>query len=153
SGSGKIAAGLYLRTDFWAHLVSGGSYGHTCYVARELSKGAERFVCLVAQPFALLDDLGVAQVVLTAPTALTDEDAIASSTDRYYPLARAACNVLRPSYIYERACLGSYLGARLSCELGIPYIVEYNGSEITMRRSGSARQFLYKDVYLKAEEF
>ena len=26
--------GLYLRTDFWSPMVSGGSYGHTCYVAR-----------------------------------------------------------------------------------------------------------------------
>ncbi len=32
-----IDAGLYLRTDFWAPITSGGSYGHTCYVARELA--------------------------------------------------------------------------------------------------------------------
>ena len=29
--------GLYLRTDFWVQISSGGSYGHTCYVAKELA--------------------------------------------------------------------------------------------------------------------
>src|SRR5882762_7178862 len=26
----RLDAGLYLRTDFWVRIVSGGSYGHTC---------------------------------------------------------------------------------------------------------------------------
>src|SRR5262249_7874350 len=29
--------GVYLRTDFWSPIKSGGSYGHTCYVAKELA--------------------------------------------------------------------------------------------------------------------
>ena len=37
NASRKVDAGLYLRTDFWAPITSGGSYGHTCYVAKELS--------------------------------------------------------------------------------------------------------------------
>src|SRR5207248_8519888 len=49
-------------------------------------------------------------------------------------------------------CLGNYCGAQLSRELGIPYIVEYNGSEIEMNRSFSGRSFRYENVYLKAEE-
>ncbi len=26
-------AGVYLRTDYWARIETGGSYGHTCYIA------------------------------------------------------------------------------------------------------------------------
>ena len=37
TSSSRMAAGLYLRTDFWARFTSGGSYGHTCYVAKELA--------------------------------------------------------------------------------------------------------------------
>src|SRR6185503_18548646 len=84
--SRKIDVGLYLRTDFWAPTTSGGSYGHTCYVAKELSAITERFVCLLAQPFTLLDDLGVAQVVMDAPTRIINEDAIVSATTHYYPI-------------------------------------------------------------------
>src|SRR5262249_52727729 len=115
--SRRTDGGLYLRCDFWTPNISGGSYGHTCYVAKELSALTERFVCLVVQRFELLDELGVAQVVMEAPTALTDEDAMASATARYDPQVRTACKVLRPSFIYERLCLGNYVAARLSHEL------------------------------------
>ena len=52
--------GVYLRTDFWAPIVSGGSYGHTCYVAKELAAVTESFVCFMANPFPLLDELRAA---------------------------------------------------------------------------------------------
>jgi glycosyltransferase involved in cell wall biosynthesis/ubiquinone/menaquinone biosynthesis C-methylase UbiE len=148
----KIDAGLYLRTDFWAPITSGGSYGHTCYVAKELSAVTGRFVCLLAHPFKLLDELGVAQVVMDAPTTIINEDAIVSATTHYYPIVKTACEVQRPSYIYERLCLGNYVAALLSRELQIPYIIEYNGSEISMQRSFDKTAPFYADVYLKAEE-
>src|SRR5262245_48235152 len=36
--------GVYLRTDFWAPLSSGGSYGHTCYLASALSHVTDNLV-------------------------------------------------------------------------------------------------------------
>ena len=152
NASRKVDAGLYLRTDFWAPITSGGSYGHTCYVAKELSAVTERFVCLLAQPFKLLDDLGVSQAVMDAPTTIINEDAIVSATTHYYPIVKTACGVLRPSYIYERLCLGNYAAALVSRDLQIPYIIEYNGSEISMQKSFDKTAPFYADVYLKAEE-
>src|SRR4051812_18634001 len=152
SAGNKFAAGLYLRTDFWAPITSGGSYGHTCYVAKELSAITARFVCLLAQPFKLLDELHVPQVVMDAPTTIINEDAIVSATSHYYPVVKTACEVLRPAYIYERLCLGNYAAALVSRELQIPYIIEYNGSEISMQRSFDGTAPFYADVYLKAEE-
>jgi glycosyltransferase involved in cell wall biosynthesis/ubiquinone/menaquinone biosynthesis C-methylase UbiE len=148
----KISAGLYLRTDFWARINSGGSYGHTCYVAKELAAVTERFVCLLAQRYNLLDTFGVQQVVMDAPTTILNEDGIVSAPSHYYPIVKAACEVLRPAYIYERLCLGNYVAALLSHELQIPYIIEYNGSEISMQRSFEKTAPFYEDVYLKAEE-
>ncbi len=152
AASNPIDAGLYLRTDFWAPITSGGSYGHTCYVARELAAVTKRFVCLLAHPFSLLDDFGIRQLVMDAPTTIINEDAIVSASEHYYPIVKAACGVLRPAYIYERLCLGNYVAALLSRELQIPYIVEYNGSEISMQKSFDKTAPFYADVYLKAEE-
>ena len=59
---------------------------------------------------------------------------------------------LNPLYIYERLCLGNYVGARFSLELGIPYLVEYNGSEISMNRSFGGKGFAYEQFFLKAEQ-
>ena len=40
----------------------------------------------------------------------------------------------------------------LSRELQIPYLVEYNGSELSMQRSFNNTSPVYADIYLKAEE-
>lgn len=147
-----IAAGLYLRTDFWTTNISGGSYGHTCYVAKELAALTGRFACLLTQRFDLLDSLGVPQVLMDPPPVTEGEDAIITAPDHYYSIVKTACQLLRPSFIYERLCLGNYVAAALSRELQIPYIVEYNGSEISMQRSFDTGRLLYEDVYLQVEE-
>ena len=148
----RARGGLYLRTDFWVHIISGGSYGHTCYVAKELAAGTDRFVCLLPQRYALLDRLGIAQAVVPAPANVLNEDGRVTASEHYIPLVRMACRVVEPDFIYERLCQGNWSAALLSRELQIPYIVEYNGSEISMQRSFNNTEPVYADVYLKAEE-
>ncbi len=145
--------GVYLRTDFWAPIVSGGSYGHTCYVAKELAAVTESFVCCMANRFPLLDDYGLAQVVMPHPSATTNEDDIAAATYHYLNLLRPYIEERRPAYIYERLCIGNCAGAMLSAEFKVPYIVEYNGSEISMRRSFEGTGYVYEAEYLEAEAF
>lgn len=146
-----LGCGAYLRTDFWSKIESGGSYGHTCYVARELAAVSERFVAFMAHRYRLLDDFGIRQVVLDAPSDSGAENEIVRATDHYLRLLTPAFEALRPSYIYERLVLGNFAGAILSQRLEIPYIVEYNGSEISMRRSYEGSGYLYETEYLKAE--
>ncbi len=143
--------GIYLRTDFWSRIESGGSYGHTCWVAKELAAVTERFVCFMAYRFRLLDDLGLKQVVLDALSTEAPEDHIVEGTSFYLHALRPALEVLQPAYIYERLVLGNYAGAILSQSMKIPYIVEYNGSEISMRRSFDGGGYLYEEEYLRAE--
>jgi glycosyltransferase involved in cell wall biosynthesis/ubiquinone/menaquinone biosynthesis C-methylase UbiE len=144
--------GVYLRSDFWVHIESGGSYGHTCYVAKELAAVCDQFVAFLPCPYPLLDDYGVHQIALDAPSTSAPEDVIAGATDHYFARLKPALQALRPSFIYERLCLGNYAGALLSRMLGIPYIVEYNGSEISMRKSFDGVGYVHEAMYLKAEE-
>ena len=152
SASAKLGAGLYLRTDFWVRISSGGSYGHTCYVAKELAATTSRFVCLLPQRYDLLDTFGVQQAVMDPPPNVMNEDGVVTASDHYYPLVKMACTLLQPAYIYERLCHGNWVAALLSRELQIPYVVEYNGSEIAMQRGFNNTAPFYEDVYLKAEE-
>src|SRR5262249_33145504 len=92
--------GVYLRTDFWSPIVSGGSYGHTCYVAKELAAVTESFTCFMANPFPLLDEYGLRQVVMPRPGVHNNEDDIAAATAHYVELLRPAFEELRPAYIY-----------------------------------------------------
>src|SRR5207245_2917416 len=75
-----VGCGIYLRTDFWAKIESGGSYGHTCYVAKELAAVTERFVAFMAHRYRLLDDYGLRQVVLDPPSETAAEDDIVTAT-------------------------------------------------------------------------
>jgi len=143
--------GVYLRTDFWSPIVSGGSYGHTCYVAKELAAVTESFVCFMANPFPLLDEYGLKQIVMPRPSETNNEDEIASAVPHYLHLLRPRFEELRPAYIYERLCLGNSAGALLSAEFRVPYIVEYNGSEISMRRSFEDTGYVYEAEYLETE--
>ena len=144
--------GVYLRTDYWAKIDSGGSYGHTCYVAKELAAASEQFVAFTAHRYALLDRWGLRQVVVDAPSASASEHDLIAATEYFYQRLRPALEASQPRYIYERLVLGNFAGARLSQDLRIPYIVEYNGSELSMRRSFQGDRYLYEDFYLKAEE-
>jgi glycosyltransferase involved in cell wall biosynthesis/ubiquinone/menaquinone biosynthesis C-methylase UbiE len=144
--------GVYLRTDFWAQIISGGSYGHTCYVAKELAAVTERFVCIMGSHFALLDEYGLRQVVLPRPSQSSNETDLLEAHWYYYPMLKVAFQALKPAYIYERLCQGNFCGAALSRELGIPYIVEYNGSEISMSRSFGGVGLTHEAVFIQAED-
>ena len=144
--------GVYLRTDYWVQLTSGGSYGHTCYVARELAKTTERFTCLMATRFDMLDEFGLHQVILPPASDSAAEIPLLAATWHYYPLLKVAFEMQRPAYIYERLCLGNFAAALVSRELGIPYIVEYNGSDISMNRSFNGTSLQHEAVFVRAED-
>jgi glycosyltransferase involved in cell wall biosynthesis/SAM-dependent methyltransferase len=144
--------GVYLRTDFWVKIHSGGSYGHTSYVVKELARVTEHFVCFMAHPFALIESFGITQIELGEAGNGTSEDAIVEASRHYFPILRAQLEQMKPAYIYERAALGSYAGAVLSRELQIPYILEYNGSEMSMLRTFNGAKYTYEDVYERVEE-
>ncbi len=144
--------GVYLRTDYWVQLTSGGSYGHTCYVARELAAVTEDFTCLMASPFAMLDEFGLRQVVMPPASDSAAEIPLLAATWHYYPILKVAFGMQRPAYIYERLCLGNFAAALVSQELGIPYILEYNGSEISMSRSFNGTSLEHEQMFVRAED-
>jgi glycosyltransferase involved in cell wall biosynthesis len=143
--------GVYVRADYWSQLSSGGSYGHTCYLAKELAKLSDDFVCLFGSRFPLMDDLGVAQEVVRPPYSTASCTDLLKANEYYYQAMRERFGQLQPAYIYERMVLGNFAAARLSRELKIPYIIEYNGSELSMGRSFGAGPTEHEDLFMEAE--
>lgn len=126
--------GLYLRTDYWVKIKAGGSYGHTCYVVKELARRSERFQCLLANRFELIDQFGIPQFEIPLAMPSCSEDLLCAS-EQYRARLRELIGFLSPRYIYERLVPGGYAGTMLAREFNIPHIIEYNGSEISMARS------------------
>lgn len=145
-------SGVYLRLDYWAPMISGGSYGHTAYVVKNLDRVSDGFGCAMANPLPLLDELGIRQVSMESPTANAGDVSILNVGLYYESQLRPGLALSRPAYIYERLSLGNLAGASLSQELQIPYIVEYNGSEISLRRSFEGRGYDQEKAFLAVEE-
>ncbi|MGY4329385.1 hypothetical protein ACVWWG_003802 [Bradyrhizobium sp. LB7.2] len=145
-------AGVYLRLDFWAPLTSGGSYGHTCYQAKALADTTQDFVAVMANHFQLLDDLGVRQVTVPALDMTGVETNILGMNRHYADRLGVLFEAMRPAYIFERIVLGNAVGAWASRRFNIPYIVEYNGSEISMKRSFAGSGYEHEDLLLLAED-
>lgn len=127
--------GLYVRLDYWAKLKTGGSYGHTCFLAKSAAAMSRDFECLFANRFELLDRLGVKQKVLNHQFASSTSAQLIENGEKFIPLLRKQFEELKPSFVYERSVLGNCAAAVLCEEKNIPYIVEYNGSELSMARS------------------
>jgi hypothetical protein len=144
-------AGMYLRTDFWVRISSGGSYGHTCYVAKELAATSAGLTSVMANRYSLLDAMAVPQIVVPSPADSSNEADLLGGTSYFYPILKTVIQALKPAYIYERLCLGNYAGALVSRDYSLPYIVEYNGSEISMRRSFDGAGYAHEEAFTLAE--
>lgn len=145
--------GMYLRLDFWAPpLTAGGSYGHTCYQARALARTCSDFVCVVANRFDLLDKLGVRQVIVPGRDGVQTEANLLGMNAHYVQRLGPLFDAMRPAFIFERIVLGNVVGAWASRQFRIPYVVEYNGSEISIKRSFEGKGYAYEDLLLAAEE-
>ena len=154
STTNKISGnGVYLRTDYWAPMKAGGSYGHTCYVAKELFNVTEHLTCYMANRFEMLDDFGIEQIEMPKPFSTCNELDVLKAPFKYYDYLIDKLSANPPAYIYERYIIGNYAGAKVSQELGIPYILEYNGSEISLKNSFDDKGYEFEEAFLASEQF
>jgi glycosyltransferase involved in cell wall biosynthesis/ubiquinone/menaquinone biosynthesis C-methylase UbiE len=101
--------------------------------------------------FKLLDDWGIRQYVLASPGTGSSETELLDASSFYEESLRALVDFLEPAFLYERLVPGNTAGASLSQELNIPYIVEYNGSELLMADT-FGRSYERRNDFLAAEQ-
>ena len=121
---------LYLRSDHWFNLKSGGSVGHIRGVVDSLRELGLRTVVAstdilsgVAQDgdFSLVrPQYGLGRNLPEMPHYLYNARLL-RSIDTHWAAWRPAC-------IYQRYSLGNYSGAALKKKYGVPLVLEYNGS-------------------------
>jgi ubiquinone/menaquinone biosynthesis C-methylase UbiE len=141
--------GLYLRTDYW----SGGpdEESMSCVVGG-LAAMTDRVICMTPHRNERLNRSGVQQVVMDPPRQSVGEDAIVLAPTHYTPIVKAACQALRPVYLYDRGTAAQSAGAELSQLLGIPYVFEYRGAGAVVREALNGAAPFYPELYSQAEE-
>jgi len=127
---------LYLRTDFAFGLTSGGSLGHIAGVFNNLD-------CFGGSPiFVTSDEITTIRPDLESHIVPPDaryrdlgELWMASYNERVLDRARMAVGERPVSFVYQRYSLENFAGLALSREWDVPYVCEYNGSEIWIARN------------------
>ena len=131
---------VYLRTDLWFGVRSGGSVGHTAGVLNQLDQfsGKPVFLATAAIP-TVRDDLEIHYI--SPEAAFWDFRELPSLhfNETFERNARKLLNGERLSFIYQRYSLNNYSGVALSRELKLPFVLEYNGSEIWIHRKWMRR--------------
>jgi len=132
AGSVSIA---YLRTDHWFGITAGGSVTHVAGVANAFRNlGIPLF--LVSSDKLELIDKAIPLLVIEPRPALQNLQGGAEMAYNRRLIAR--CSDIfaerRPALLYQRYSPYNYTGAYLATVFQLPFVLEYNGSEVWMAK-------------------
>lgn len=123
---------LYLRTDLWFGVQSGGSVGHIAGVLNNL-----RDPLFISTDRIPTIDPGI-KCHLFSPSRSYWDFAELPSFESNFTFLRQVKKILGknpPSFIYQRYSTNSYLGVKLKYFYKVPLVLEYNGSEIWIAKN------------------
>ena len=143
---------LYLRTDFAFGLTSGGSLGHIAGVFNNLDRFGGSPVFVTSDEITTVrDDLESHVVMPDARYRDLGEIWMASYNEHVISAAREAVAQRTVSFVYQRYSLENFAGLALSREWDVPYVCEYNGSEIWIARNWG-RPLKHEDLAVQVED-
>lgn len=139
---------LFLRTDHWFNVKSGGSVGHLSGVIHGLrGVGYKTHVVSTDRLVGVEENghfhlcmpiYGKGRNIPNMPELLYN--------DQLFDFVSKNLPNWAPSFIYQRYSLGNYAGAALKKHYGIPYVCEYNGSFPWMARHWDGRRLFHESL-------
>lgn len=143
---------LYLNMNLWYGVKVGGSVGHIAGVANELNRKDYQVYYAAISDSASIDP-EIKRLLLKSPPAFGLPPEINNYRfDKFnYKSIKQIVAVHRPSFIYQRLSVCSYIGAKIAQKLKIPLIVEYNGSEVWIAKNWG-RPLIFEKTAKKAED-
>lgn len=127
---------LYLRTDFAFGLAGGGSVGHIAGVLNNLDAFGEKPVFITSDSIPTIrSDIDVHVVWPQPEFRELRELWSAAYNEHFLSRVREIIGSRRVRFIYQRYSHNNYCGLALSTALGVPFVLEYNGSEAWMARN------------------
>lgn len=126
---------LYLRTDLVFGLQSGGSVTHIAGVLNELSRRPEGVQFVSTDKIPTVLDAVPTHVVGPDPRLwdVPESNALLMNLPLERQL-RDAYSAPLPRFIYQRYGVNSIAGLMLAEGLGVPFVLEFNGSEVWVHR-------------------
>jgi len=127
---------LYLRTDMSFGLTAGGSVGHTAGVVNHLGAFGGTPIMLTTDIVPTVAD-SVETHTVTPAEAFWEYPELPTMVmnERFAVEAIRAVGARDISFVYQRYSLNNFSGAGLALTRKVPFVLEYNGSEIWMSRN------------------
>jgi glycosyltransferase involved in cell wall biosynthesis len=147
----RSASPVYLRTDLSFGVRAGGSVGHIAGVLNELADiGAPPVLMTTAPVPTVRSDVEVHHVPMPERFWNFRELPTFLLNDVFFDETLHAIAGRPISFVYQRYSLNNYAGLRLAHRLGVPFVLEYNGSEIWMSRHWG-RPLTYEGIASRIE--
>jgi glycosyltransferase involved in cell wall biosynthesis len=136
----RSAPVLYLRTDLSFGVRAGGSVGHIAGVLNALTRSSGPPILVTTAPVPTLRP-DTEQHLIETPEAFWNfrELPALALNDVVVNEALRAANARDVSLVYQRYSVHNYAGLRLARRLRVPFVLEYNGSEVWMSRHWGRR--------------
>ena len=142
----------YLRMDHLFDLRAGGSVAHTSGVINAMRKLLGRVVIISTDRLALVepdDDFhlltpryGVGRNLALVPQLTYNQQVAKWWRSNRFP----------PAFVYGRYSLGNYAAAMIAQREGVPYVCEYNGSNIWISRNWDTRRMPFERLMALIED-
>jgi len=133
---------LYLRCDVSYGFIAGGSLGHIAGVVNNLAKlGGDGLLFATTDRIPMVHP-DIVQHLIRGPMRyanVQDVARVAFNHVVYTELKKLADN-RDISFIYQRSALNAYAGVQYALENRIPFVLEYNGSEVWISNHWGSRQ-------------
>ena len=122
---------LYLRTNHVFGLCSGGCIGHTAGVLNNLSAHTGDPVFVTTDQIPTVQE-SIETHLIPGQSRFHEYVELPELFDNLNGVTTAitAMKDRRPSFVYQRYSRFNYAGATLAHRYGVPFVMEYNGSEV-----------------------
>ncbi|MHB1344384.1 MAG: glycosyltransferase family 4 protein [Thermoleophilia bacterium] len=127
---------IYLRTDFAFGIISGGSLGHIAGVLNNLGSFFGRPVFVSSDSIPTVAP-GIETSIVRPDERYRDlgELWMAAYNEPFVKAALATLGRRAPALVYQRYSLDNYAGLELARQFRVPFVCEYNGSEVWIARN------------------
>jgi glycosyltransferase involved in cell wall biosynthesis len=126
---------VYLRTDHLFGLQSGGSVGHVAGVLNHLDTFSGKPLLITTDRIPTVrPDIEWQQIWPENRFRGQKELHYLAFNSPFYQKSLAYVHGQSPSFIYQRYSTYNYAGLRLARTFRVPFVLEYNGSEIWINR-------------------
>lgn len=127
---------VYLRTDLIFGLRSGGSVGHIAGVLNNLAAFTAPPVFLSTDTIPTVDPSIETHIILPSERFLDfNQLPLLHFNQVFLGKAESRLRGRAVGFVYQRYSLNNYAGLALARRNGVPFVLEYNGSEIWVSRN------------------